>query len=93
MLWVQEDACCLEISAGSLICFDCLEERLEIACAKALVVVSLDDFNKQSRAILEWLGEDLQQIAVVVVVNQNLQLFQLQRKKMLFVVVVSDWRL
>ena len=40
------------------------------------MVVSLDDLDEDGRAVLERLGEDLEQVAVVVVINEDLQLLQ-----------------
>ena len=40
--------------------------------------MSLDDLQEQRGSILHVLGEDLQQVAVVVIVNQDLQLLQLK---------------
>jgi hypothetical protein len=37
------------------------------------VVASLDDFIEQGRSVLNWLGEDLQEVALIVVVNKDLQ--------------------
>ena len=66
----------LQISPCSLINFDTLEESLEVSSTEALVVASLDDFNEDSWTILDWFGENLQEVAVVVVVNQDLQFLQ-----------------
>ena len=41
------------------------------------VVVSLDDLQEEGQAILHGLGEDLQQVAIVVKVYQNLQTLEL----------------
>lgn len=41
-----------------------------------LVVVTLDDLKEESRTVLARLGEDLKQVALVVVVDQNVQLLQ-----------------
>ena len=43
-----------------------------------IVIVSLDDLQEQRRSILHSLGEYLQQVAVVIIVNQDLQLLQLK---------------
>ena len=44
---------------------------------KHLVVVTLDDLEEEGGSVLEVLGEDLQQVAVIVKVHQDLQLLQL----------------
>ena len=59
-----------------MINFNTLEEGLEISGSEALVVASLDDFNEDCWPILDWLGEYLQKISIVIVVNENLQLPQ-----------------
>ena len=42
--------------------------------AADLVVVPLDDLDEDGGPVLHWLGEDLQQVAVVVIVDQDLEL-------------------
>ena len=66
----------LQISPRCLINFDTLEESLEVSGTEALVVASLDDFNEDGWTILDWFGEYLQKVAVIIVVNQDLQLLQ-----------------
>ena len=41
------------------------------------MVVALDDLYEDGGSVLHGLGEDLQQVAVVVIVDQDLQLLQL----------------
>ena len=41
------------------------------------VVVPLNDLHKQSRSILNWLWEDLQQVAIVIKIHQDVQSLQL----------------
>ena len=67
----------LEVSPLVLFELDALEERLEVAGAEAVVVVPLDYLDKDRGPVLQRLGEDLQQVAVVVVVDQDLELLQL----------------
>ena len=50
---------------------DGLEQRLEVALAEALRAVALDDLDEHGGAVLDGLGEDLQQIAFVVAVDEN----------------------
>lgn len=45
-----------------------------------LMIVPLNDLQEQRWPILHRLAEDLQQIAVLVVVDENFQLLQLHRK-------------
>lgn len=56
--------------------FNRLEQTLEVSCAEALMVVSLDDFEEQSGSVLNRLRENLKEVALVVVVNEDLQLLQ-----------------
>ena len=63
---------CSEVATEGLLSLDCLEERLEVTSSEALVVSSLDDLEEKCRAILERLGEDLEQVALLVVVDENL---------------------
>ena len=45
------------------------------------VVVPFDDLQEQRGPVLHWLGEDLQQVAIVIKVHENMQLLQLQNQK------------
>ena len=67
----------LQISSCSLIQFNTLEKSFEVASPETLMVVSLNDFKEDSRPILHGLCEDLQKIAIVIIINQNLQFLQL----------------
>ena len=40
------------------------------------MVLSLDDFEEESGSVFNWLREDLQQVALVVVVDKDLQFSQ-----------------
>ena len=60
-----------QVAAGCLVLLDGLEEGLEVAGAEALVVVALDELDEERGTILHRLGEDLQQVPVLVKVNQN----------------------
>src|SRR5690606_13537051 len=66
----------LKASPLRLLPFDRLEQRLEVAGAKALGALALDDLVEQRRPVLDRLGEDLQQVALVVAVDQDAQLRQ-----------------
>ena len=66
----------LQISSCCLINFNTLEECLEIARPKALVVASLNDLYEDSWPVLDRLCEYLQEISIVIVVNEYLQLLQ-----------------
>ena len=59
-----------------MIYFNALKKCLEIARSETLVVASLNDLDEDRGTVLDWLGEDLQEVAVVIVVDKNLQLLQ-----------------
>ena len=63
-----------QVSSLGLIDFDSLKEGLEVSSSKALMIVSLNDLAEESRSILQWLGEDLEKIALLIVVDENIQL-------------------
>ena len=44
------------------------------------MVMSLNDLQEQSRTILHQLGEDLQQVSLLIKVHEDLQLLQLQKQ-------------
>ena len=54
------------------------EESLEIPLAEAPRAAALDHFEEQRRPVLHRLGEDLQQVTLVVAVHQDAQLAQMQ---------------
>src|SRR6185312_15670481 len=66
----------LEVAARRLLALDGLEQRFEVALAKAARALTLDDLEEHRRAILLVAGEDLQQIAVVIAIHQDAQLRQ-----------------
>ena len=61
-----------EVSSLLLFGLDCLEERLEVTSTEALMVSTLDDLEEESWSVFERLGEDLEQVALVVVVDEDL---------------------
>ena len=65
-----------EVTALLLLSLDGFEERLKVACTEPLMVPALDDLEEQRRSVLERLGEDLQQVALVVVVDEDLLALQ-----------------
>ena len=65
-----------EIASSCLFNFDRFEQALEVSSAKALVVMSLNDFEEKGRSVLNWFGEYLKKIAFVVIVNQNLKFLE-----------------
>jgi len=60
----------LEIAAERLFALDRLEQRLEIPFAEAAAAVALDHFEEQRGPILDRLGEDLQQISLLVAIDR-----------------------
>ena len=61
----------LQVAAELLLPLDRLEQRLEVALAEAERAVPLDQLEEHRRAVLHGLGEDLQQVAVLVPVDQD----------------------
>lgn len=53
-----------------------LEQALEVACAEAIEVLPLDDLDKHSWTVDNMLCEDLQKIAALVKIDQNIVLLQ-----------------
>src|SRR5687768_5319062 len=60
-----------EVAAALLLALDRLEQGLEVALAEAERAVALDELEEDRRAVLHGLGEDLQQVAVLVAVHQD----------------------
>ena len=61
-----------EVATLLLFGLDGFKECLEVASAKALMVPALDDLEEERRSVLERLREDLEQVALVVVVDEDL---------------------
>src|SRR3954468_22956489 len=66
----------LQVPALVLLALDRLEERLEVPLPEAARAVALDDLEEHGRAVADRLGEDLQQVALVVVVDEDALLAQ-----------------
>src|ERR1700677_3664749 len=66
----------LQVSPCGLVPLDRLEKSLEITLSKTLSALTLDNLEEQGRPVLYRFGEDLKQIAFVIPVNQDTQLFQ-----------------
>ena len=63
---------------GGLFLSDCMARLLQsIKLCTYTVVVSLDDLQEEGGAVLHGLGEDLQQVALVIVVHQDLKTLEL----------------
>src|SRR5215471_2565068 len=63
-----------EVASARLLALDGLEQRLEVALAESVGAVPLDEFEEHGRPVLYRLGEDLQQVAVLVAVGEYPQL-------------------
>src|SRR4051794_40852284 len=66
-----------EVAAPRLLPLDRLEEGLEVAGAEALRALPLDDLEEHGRTVADVLGEQLEQVAVLVLVDEDTQLLQL----------------
>jgi len=58
-----------KVASLGLLLLDRNEKTLEVTCSKTFVILSLDDFKEQSRPVLKWLRENLQQISFFVIVD------------------------
>src|ERR1041384_5728221 len=67
----------LEVAAVGLLALDRLEQRLEVPLAERLAATTLDDLEEERRTVLDRLGEDLKHIALVVLVDQDVELLEL----------------
>src|SRR5258708_569317 len=61
-----------DVGAARLVAFDGFEQRLEVAFAEAGGAATFDDLEENGRAVGDRLGEDLQQVAAVVAVGENI---------------------
>src|SRR5271157_1050387 len=61
----------LEIASFLLFKLERLEERFEVAFAKALRTVTLNDFDEHRGTILNWRGENLKQITFIITIYKN----------------------
>src|SRR5664279_5521067 len=66
----------LQVAPGRLLPLDRLEQRLEVALAEPERAVPFDEFEEDRRPVAERLGEDLQQVPVLVPVDQDAALLQ-----------------
>ncbi len=51
-------------------------DALDITPLIYLVVLALDNLPKQRWSVLDRLGKDLQQVALIVIIDENLELLQ-----------------
>src|SRR5919106_6983396 len=68
----------LEVATPRLLALDRLEQGLEVALAEAARAVALDDLEEQRRPVADGLGEDLQEVALVVAVDEDALLAQIR---------------
>lgn len=62
-----------EVASLSLVDLNSFEKCFEVTCSESLMISSLNNLNKESWSVLEWLGEDLKNITLFIVVHQNVQ--------------------
>ena len=65
-----------EVASLGLLLFIGHEKTLEVSSSEAIVVLPLDHFEEESWSVLHGFGEDLQEIALLVIVHQNLVLLK-----------------
>src|SRR5581483_5643006 len=66
----------LQVAPTSLVALDGLEQRLEVALAEAPCAAPLDDLEEHRGAVGDRLGEDLQQVPVLVAVGEHVEPLQ-----------------
>lgn len=66
-----------QCAAQHLLSLDGFEQTLEVSCTETTEVGPVDYLNEYSRSVHQVLGEQLQQIAALVEVDENTQLPQL----------------
>jgi predicted ATPase/DNA-binding Lrp family transcriptional regulator/DNA-binding CsgD family transcriptional regulator len=66
----------LQVAAQFLLALDRLEQGLEVALAEAERTVPLDELEEHGRPVANRLGEDLQQVAVLIPVHEDAALSQ-----------------
>src|SRR4051794_12423370 len=66
-----------ERAAPRLLALDRLEEGLEVPLAEAPGAVPLDDLEEERGAVLDGLGEDLEQVAFIIAIDEDAQLGKL----------------
>ena len=63
-----------QVTAEGLLSLDSLEQSLKVTGTKTLMVSALNNFNEEGRPVLNGLGEDLEQITLLVIVDEDLLL-------------------
>lgn len=64
----------LEIPSLLLLEFESFEEGLEVALAEGLAAAAADDLEEERGAVLEGLGEELEEVALIVGVDEDAEL-------------------
>src|SRR5262245_27795743 len=64
-------------TAPGLLVLDGLEQGLEVPLAEAPGPVALDDLEEEGGSVLHRLGEDLQQVALLVAIDEDSQVGEL----------------
>jgi predicted ATPase/DNA-binding CsgD family transcriptional regulator len=67
----------LQVAAALLLALDRLEQGLEVALAEAERAMALDELEEHGRPVADRLGEDLQQVAVLVAVDEDAAFLEL----------------
>src|SRR5487761_1520010 len=62
-----------EVTPSLLLVLDRLEEGLEVALAEATATLALDHLEEEGRAVLHRASEDLEQVAVLIAVYQDVE--------------------
>ena len=60
-----------KVAARGLVSLNRFEERFEVASSESVVVPALDHLKEKRGAILQRFREDLQEIALVIVIDEN----------------------
>ena len=56
-----------------MLALDALEQGFEVSFAESLAAFALDHFEEERRSVPDWAREDLQQVAVVIAVDEDVQ--------------------
>jgi len=67
---------CSQVSASCLFSLNGLEQGLEVSSSESFVAPSLDHFQEQGRPVLQRPRKDLQEVALLVIVDEDLVLLQ-----------------
>lgn len=67
----------LQVPSLLLLQFQRLEEGLEVALSEGLRAAAADDLEEERRAILEGLGEELEEVALIVGIDEDAEVADL----------------